>query len=60
MTKHVLIVDDDATIRVALHDALTTAGFTVAVAENAKEALGLIAHSHPDVVVRSEERRVGK
>ena len=51
MTKHVLVVDDDATIRVALHDALTTAGFAVAVAENAKEALGLIADSHPDVVV---------
>jgi len=33
MTKHVLVVDDDATIRVALRDALTSAGFEVALAE---------------------------
>jgi len=51
MTKQVLVVDDDATIRVALHDALTTAGFDVSLAEGAKEALALIARSEPDVVV---------
>jgi two-component system response regulator HydG len=51
MTRQVLIVDDDATVRVALRDALTTAGFAVTLAEGAKEALALIARSHPDVVV---------
>src|SRR4030042_1114869 len=51
MTKHVLIVDDDATIRVALHDALPTAGVTVAVAEHAKEARGPSPPPQPDVVV---------
>ena len=50
MTKKVLVVDDDATIRVALRDALTSAGFDV-TAEGANEALALIAHSPPDVVV---------
>ena len=51
MTKKVLVVDDDATIRVALRDALTSAGFEVGLAESAREALAIIAHSHPDVVV---------
>jgi DNA-binding NtrC family response regulator len=51
MTKHVLVVDDDATIRVALRDALTTAGFDVDLAASAKDALASIAHAHPDVVV---------
>jgi len=51
MTKKVLVVDDDATIRVALHDALTSAGFGVSLAEGAQEALALIARSEPDVVV---------
>ncbi|MGD0483127.1 MAG: sigma-54 dependent transcriptional regulator [Gemmatimonadales bacterium] len=51
MTKKVLVVDDDATIRVALRDALTSAGFDVSLAEGAKEALALVARSEPDVVV---------
>jgi DNA-binding NtrC family response regulator len=51
MTKKILVVDDDATIRVALRDALTSAGFDVSLAEGANEALALIAHSQPDVVV---------
>ncbi len=51
MTKRVLVVDDDATIRVALRDALTSAGFDVSLAETAQEALALIARSEPDVVV---------
>jgi DNA-binding NtrC family response regulator len=51
MTKQVLVVDDDATVRVALRDALTSAGFDVSLAEGAKEALVHIAHAAPDVVV---------
>jgi len=51
MTKKVLVVDDDATIRVALRDALTSAGFDVTLAEGAKEALAVIAHDNPDVMV---------
>jgi two-component system response regulator AtoC len=51
MTKHVLVVDDDVTIRVALRDALTSAGYEVALAEGAAEALAIISHARPDVVV---------
>jgi DNA-binding NtrC family response regulator len=51
MTKRVLVVDDDATIRVALRDALTSAGFQVNLAEGATEALAQISHAPPDVVV---------
>ncbi len=51
MTKKVLVVDDDATIRVALRDALTSAGFDVGLAENAQEALAVIAHAPPDLIV---------
>lgn len=51
MSKQVLVVDDDATVRLALRDALSSAGFHVDLAEGASQALALIARSHPDVVV---------
>jgi len=51
MTKKVLVVDDDATIRVALRDALTSAGFDVDLAESASQALAVIAHAPPDIMV---------
>jgi DNA-binding NtrC family response regulator len=51
MTKQVLVVDDDAAIRAALLDALTSAGFRVSLAEGANEALAHIAREPPDVVV---------
>jgi len=51
MTKRVLVVDDDATVRVALRDALTSAGFDVTLAAGGREALAFLAHAHPDVVL---------
>ncbi len=51
MTKHVLVVDDDATIRAALRDALTSAGFHVSLADGATSALAHIAQAPTDVVV---------
>jgi DNA-binding NtrC family response regulator len=51
MATHVLVVDDDATIRVALRDALTSAGFQVTLAEGATAALAQVAQSRPDVVL---------
>ncbi len=51
MTKQILVVDDDGSIRTALRDALTSAGFQVTLAARATEALLHISHDEPDVVL---------
>ena len=51
MERRVLVVDDDAAIRAALHDALSAAGFVVDVADDATSALGVIARARPGVMV---------
>ena len=51
MTRRVLIVDDDPTIRASLGDALSADGIKVSVAENGAMALGLVEHAAPDVVL---------
>src|SRR5690349_18241237 len=51
MSKHILIVDDDATVRTALQDALSTAGFVVDVAESAIVALTMVGTRKPAIVV---------
>jgi DNA-binding NtrC family response regulator len=51
MSKHILIVDDDAIVRAALKDALSTAGFVVDAADSAIAALTTIATRKPAVVV---------
>jgi len=51
MPKHILIVDDDATVLTALKDALSTAGFVVDAAESAVVALTMIATRRPAIVV---------
>jgi DNA-binding NtrC family response regulator len=51
MSERILIVDDDPTVRRALHDALRTAGFAVEAAESAAAALAAIGRECPDVVV---------
>ena len=48
----ILLVDDDARIREALHDLLVDAGFEiVGAAENAREAIDMAERLRPDVVV---------
>src|SRR4249920_180496 len=49
--RRVLIVDDDATVRSALHDALGTAGFVVDVADGAISALAMVGACKPGIVV---------
>jgi DNA-binding NtrC family response regulator len=49
--KHVLIVDDDATVRTALKDALSTAGFVVDASDGAVAALTMIGALNPAIVV---------
>ena len=51
MTRRVLIVDDDPTIRASLADALTADGMQVSVAESGASALGRMEHTPPDVVL---------
>jgi two-component system response regulator HydG len=52
MTRRVLIVDDDATIRTSLAEALSDDGATtVRTAESADAALGLLSAAAPDVVL---------
>jgi DNA-binding response OmpR family regulator len=47
----VLVVDDDASIRIALERALRLEGFAVAVADGGRRALELVAERRPAVIV---------
>ncbi len=47
----VLVVDDDASIRVALERALRLEGFAVEVADGGRRALELAEQAHPAIVV---------
>jgi DNA-binding NtrC family response regulator len=49
--KHILIVDDDATIRDSLSEALVDNATDVRTADDAERALALIGDSPPDVVL---------
>ncbi|RQR60068.1 PAS domain-containing protein [Burkholderia sp. Bp9125] len=49
--QHVLLVDDDATTRTSLSAALTTLGAQVDVASSGREAMEMVAHVRPTVVL---------
>ena len=51
MTRRVLVVDDDATVRTSLAEALAEDGLDVAVAEDGARALAMVSESVPDVVL---------
>ena len=51
MPRHLLIVDDDATIRTALAEALADDTMEVVVAEGPHQALSMIERAKPDVVL---------
>jgi two-component system response regulator AtoC len=51
MAGRVLLVDDDAQIRVSLSEALEDLGFVVRLAESAEEALSRIAEAKPQLVL---------
>lgn len=51
VAPHVLVVDDSSSMRHALHAVLGHAGFTVQVAHDGLEALGLMMTSLPRVIV---------
>jgi CheY-like chemotaxis protein len=47
----VLVVDDERRVRKMLSDLLEGEGVTVIEAEGGREALGLLEHAHPDLVL---------
>jgi diguanylate cyclase (GGDEF)-like protein/PAS domain S-box-containing protein len=47
----VLVVDDDATLRMMLHASLTKGGFSVLEAENGAKGVAMFAESRPDLVL---------
>jgi CheY-like chemotaxis protein len=49
--KHVLVVEDDASIRALLEDILCQRGYSVAVAQSGTEALDRIRERRPDLVL---------
>jgi len=51
MPKHVLIVDDDRLLRVSLCLQLEQAGYRASAAPSAEEALALIQHDRPDLIL---------
>ena len=49
--RRILVVDDDPTVRVALHDALAGGEVDVAVAESAERGLAMLADVQPELVL---------
>ena len=61
MDKKILLVDDAAFMRMLIKDALTKNGYTnILEAADGAIACDVYAAEKPDLVIRSEERRVGK
>ena len=51
MTAHVLVVDDEETVRTVVSEYLRRDGVRVTEADNGRKALELLANDRPDVVV---------
>lgn len=49
--KHILVIDDDESIREALAESLAVAGYAVDTAPNGKEGLGKILADKPDLIL---------
>jgi CheY-like chemotaxis protein len=54
----VLVVEDHSLMRELLEESLDTAGFAVQTAANGREALAVLQHWHPDVIVLDLEMPV--
>jgi DNA-binding response OmpR family regulator len=51
MTKHILLVDDDALLRRSLAFSLEQAGYRMSTAATAEDALGLASRDTPDLII---------
>lgn len=51
MTRRVLLVDDDADVRLAYSDLLQSAGYSVTAASTGEQALEMVDGVRPDVIV---------
>ena len=51
MKKRILIVDDENQVREFVSAALEENGFTPMVAKNGEEALNIVGHDRPDLIV---------
>jgi DNA-binding response OmpR family regulator len=51
MSKHVLIVDDDALLCAGVAFSLQRVGYTTTIAGTAEEALEIVRQQHPDVIL---------
>lgn len=49
-TLHILVIDDDTTIRTAMAEHLSEAGYTVKTAENGTEGLAMALEHHPKLI----------
>jgi len=50
-SKIILIVEDESSLMLVLHDRLLEEGFTVLKAQNGKEALELAFQQHPNLIL---------
>ena len=50
-TKKILIVEDEADIREAMAEAITSAGFITLTAENGRVGLEIALKEHPDLIL---------
>jgi len=51
MVQTLLVVEDEESLRIALHDKLTREGFTVLEANDGAEGLALALDKHPDLIL---------
>ncbi len=51
LPKIILIVEDESSLMLVLHDRLRDEGFRIFQAANGKEALGLALKEHPDLIM---------
>ena len=51
MTPHILIVDDDLSIRDAMHEFVVISGYEASVASSAEEALEVLSGNVVEVVI---------
>ena len=49
--KHICIVEDEKSLRDALHQYLTKRGYTVDIAENGAVALDVVKNAKPDLIL---------